>query len=98
MFADVAAAYDALSDGLKKTLEKLWCVHTNEDVFGAQSKHAKEVGHRFGNPAATSTVIHPVVIKHPVTGRRLLYVNPGFARRFAGWTRDESRPLLGFLR
>jgi len=46
---------------------------------------------------ATQDAVHPVVIRHPATGRKALYVNPGFTVRFDGWTEDESRPLLDYL-
>ncbi len=95
LFASMYAAYDALSDGLKQTLSGLRAVHSSRHVFGAERPHLKG---RIGNPElATQDAIHPVVITHPDSGRRALYVNPGFTLRFDGWTTEELRPLLGFL-
>lgn len=100
MFASMYAAYDALSDGLKRTLEGLCALHSSRHVFGVNSRRApdNDLRDRIGNPElATQDAVHPVVIHHPGSGRKALYVNPGFTLRFEGWTDEESRPLLDYL-
>ncbi len=97
LFADVAAAFDALSDGLKTTLTRLSAHHSNVHTFGAAALAQREAGDRLGNPEGVGGTDHPVVVVHPVTGRRLLYVNPGFTTHFVGWTPEESAPLLEYL-
>jgi len=95
LFASMYAAYDALSDGLKRTLAGLRAVHSSRHVFGVMREDMKG---RFRNPeAAVQDAVHPVVITHPDSGRKALYVNPGFTLRFDGWTDEESQPLLAFL-
>lgn len=99
LFASMYAAYDALSDGLKQTLEGLRAMHSSRHVFGANRyKGGNDLQGRLGNPElATQDAVHPVVIRHPGSGRKALYVNPSFTLRFEGWTDEESRPLLEFL-
>ena len=95
MFASMYAAYDALSDGLKQTLSGLRAVHSSRHVFG---KNRDSMKGRIGNPElATQDAVHPAVITHPESGKRALYVNPGFTVGFDGWTVEESQPLLGYL-
>ena len=95
LFSSMSAAYDALSDGLKQTLAGLRAVHSSRHVFGPGAKGADP---RFKNPEeATQDAVHPVVIRHPDSGKRVLFVNPGFTLHFEGWTADESRPLLDYL-
>ena len=99
LFASMYAAYDALSDGLKATLEGLRACHSSRHVFGpAAMAQRGDLNGRIGNAElATQDAVHPVVIRHPDTGRKALYVNPGFTLRFEGWTDEESRPLLDYL-
>jgi len=99
LFAGMYAAYDALSDGLKSTLEGLRACHSSRHVFGPEAQARRgDLAGRIGNPElATQDAVHPVIIRHPETGRRALYVNPGFTLRFDGWTEEESAPLLQYL-
>ena len=100
LFANLALAFEALSPGLQATLEGLQAVHSSAHVFGAQVGYAQaaDLAGRIGNSAAvTADVVHPVVIRHPDTGRKTLYVNAAFTTRFDGWTAAESEPLLKFL-
>ena len=100
LFASMSAAFEALSPSLQRTLEGLSAVHSTRHVFGAGAGYAEvgDVGDRIGNrDAAVQDVVHPVVIRHPDTGRKTLYVNSAFTLRFDGWTTAESEPLLRFL-
>ena len=98
LFASMVAAYDALSEGLKRALEGLRAVHSSRHVFGPGVDREQQRDGRLRNAElATQDAVHPVVIRHPATGRRALYVNPGFTLRFEGWTAEESRGLLDTL-
>jgi taurine dioxygenase len=99
LFASMYAAYDALSDGLKRTLESLQALHSSRHVFGLEAYAGRgDLKGRYLNPeAATQDAVHPVVVRHPGSGRKALYVNSGFTVRFVGWTDEESRPLLQYL-
>ena len=95
LFTSMYAAYDGLSDGLKQTLAGLRALHSSRHVFGVKRPGMEG---RIGNAdLATQDAVHPLVITHPESGRRALYVNPGFTLRFDGWTDEESKPLLDFL-
>ena len=101
-FTSMYKAYDSLSDGLKETLEGLSAVHSAKHVFGPKGEYETtgSAGGRIGNAGAALEMedpIHPVVISHPLSGRKALYVNAGFTLRFDGWTDEESAPLLAYL-
>ena len=98
MFANMYRACEALSPGLRETLEGLRAVHSSRHIFGPQGYHASRGDDRYGNAErATQDAVHPVIIRHPRSGRAALYVNPGFTVRIDGWTEYESRPLLDYL-
>jgi taurine dioxygenase len=100
MFASMARAYEALSDDIKQTLRGLNAIHSSRHVFGAAARDAGDGENRgrLGNPElATQDAVHPVVLRHPRTGRQGIYVNPDFTIGIKGWPDDESAPLLDRL-
>ena len=97
-FADLCKAYEDLSPGLQQTLESLQAVHCNAHIYGEQGYYqGTDLSRYIGGTDATSRAVQPVVARHPESGRKILYVNPGFTLNFVGWTAEESRALLGFL-
>jgi len=95
-FASMNAAYLALSKGMRATLDGLKAWHSSRHVFGtSQTQSESHKTGRLGNAeAATQDALHPVVITHPFSGRRGIYVNSIFTTHFDGWTKEESAPLL----
>lgn len=81
MFASMYAAYDALSDRMKAYLEGLTALHDGVRIFGP------------GTPQTS----HPVIARHPETGRKLIYVNSDFTARINEVPPDESEAILRFL-
>ncbi len=99
LFSSMYLAYESLSAGMKATLDGLKAWHSSRHTFGqaARSAESSQDG-RIGNPdTATQDALHPVVITHPLSGRKALYVNSNFTLRFDGWTPEESAPLLDYL-
>lgn len=97
LFANQYLAYDALSDGLKQTLDGLRGVNTSAkaDVTKTREDRVKDSG--TAQVKRDYAAEHPVVRTHPETGRKALYVNTAHTARFAGWTEAESAPLLDYL-
>ncbi|MDZ4371037.1 MAG: TauD/TfdA family dioxygenase [Phenylobacterium sp.] len=99
LFASQAAAYDALSPGLKATLETLNAVHSASREYSAQGASAQKRGAMQVAEADgyVGEYVHPMVLVHPETGRKALYVNPAFTLRIEGWKTSESKALLDYL-
>jgi taurine dioxygenase len=90
MWADMGAAYDNLSEELKQRIEGLTAVHDWVPAWGSFMTEEQISALRGSLPP----VEHPVVVRHPRTGRKTLYVNEPFTTRIAGLPEDESRELL----
>jgi taurine dioxygenase len=99
VYVSTAAAYDALADDMKRRLVGL-------EVVQSYTFHLEKM-HRLGllkRPPVTRVqedeirdVQHPLVRVHPVTGRRILYVNESFSARVVGMPEEESDALLDEL-
>ena len=92
LFANMFAAYEALSDRMKAYLEGQVAVHDGERNyrgtyanFGVQDK------------AAYPRAVHPIIRTHPVSGKKSLYVNRGFTRSIQAIPSDESDAILAYL-
>jgi taurine dioxygenase len=81
LFASMYAAYDDLSPRMKTYLEGLTAIHDGRPVFGPNAP----------------VHAHPVVAKHPVTGRKLIYVNRAMTSHIDGLPEEESEAILKFL-
>jgi taurine dioxygenase len=98
LFASMYAAYDGLSDGLKATLATLRAFHSADHIYGPTGVYAAtDLRDVLRGQDVVTGATHPVVITHPESGRKALFVNPAFTLRFEGWTREESLPLLQYL-
>ena len=98
-FASMYAAYDGLPADVRRRLEGATATHDF-------NKFWEEMRARPGSARAPLTeeqrrrkppVSHPIFLVHPITGRRVLYANPGYAIRIDGWAEDESQKMLAFL-
>lgn len=95
LFAHMGAAYDSLPDDLKAEIEGLEAFHTADHVYEEGGLYAQtDMGGELRGQDLKTGAVHPVVIRHPHTGRKLLYVNGAFTINFVGKTREESLPLL----
>ena len=91
LFANMYAAYEALSDRMKTYLDGLTARHNGEHYRGQYANYG--VADKPSYPFAD----HPVVRTHPVTGRKALFINGNFTTRINGLSRLESDALLQML-
>ena len=92
LFSNLVAAYETLPEATKTRIEGLSAIHR----YGYNGGNAV-VELSQGQETRYPDVIHPVVRTHPETGKKALYVTPGFTVRIEGMAEDESRALLDDL-
>lgn len=97
LWASMYAAYDALSGPMQRFCDDLVGVH--DILQGICSQHEtlvlRDRNSRAG--AYQEPTEQPVVRTHPVTGKKLLYVNPVWTSHIKDMTMEESRMMLDFL-
>jgi taurine dioxygenase len=94
LFADMYMAYELLSEPMKRFLEGLSAIHDGTRPYSEQ--HAVGMGRPIPGEEFPQAE-HPVIARHPETGRKLLYVNSGFTTRIVGLSAAESRGILDLL-
>ncbi len=85
LFASCYAAYDALSPQMQAFLEPLSAEHDGAKLFDR------------GTKTVYPKAVHPVITRHPETGRKVLFVNAGFTTRIVDLPKDESEAILNYL-
>jgi len=99
VWASATAVHDSLPRSFQLLLEELEAIHSFEHSGWPQYFAAQADGEAQYRKARNDhpPVVHPVVRTHPVTGRKLVYVNPNFTDRIKGLPRQESDALLSLL-
>jgi alpha-ketoglutarate-dependent taurine dioxygenase len=98
-FANMHAAYDELPDDLKTRLDGMTVVHDFNKFWEMMLKRPgtwrKPLTDEQRN--RKPPVSHPIFLPHPITGRKVLYANPGYAMRINELPEAESDEILAFL-
>ena len=97
LFVDATAAYDALSDRMKAYLEGLRAAHDPNVAARTTRKFSPTGDLPESHGSAGESVFHPVVRTHPVTGRKILFVNRGYTTHIQGVPSVEGDAVLAFL-
>lgn len=99
-FAGMQAAYDALSDDMKIRIADLQARHESAHIFApSEETRLTEAADRDDSAyteraAEYPEAVHPIVLEHPETGRKGLYVNPEFTTGIVSMDKAESDALL----
>jgi taurine dioxygenase len=98
-FSNMHAAYDDLAEDLKARLGGLTATHDFNKFWEMMLKRpgSKRAPLSEAQRQARPPVSHPVVLTHPITGRKVLYANPGYTMRINELEPKESDALLEFL-
>ncbi|GAC1311350.1 MAG: TauD/TfdA family dioxygenase [Vulcanimicrobiaceae bacterium] len=99
LFADMRAAYDDLSPAVAQQIASLTATHDFNMFWEKMRTHNGSTRPPLSEAqrASRPPVSHPMVLTHPITGRRALYANPGYTVKIDGMPAGESRALLDEL-
>ncbi|TAK86811.1 MAG: hypothetical protein EPO20_06175 [Betaproteobacteria bacterium] len=96
-FASMSAVYEGLSDRWQRFLSGLEAVHDFKPFRGLFSSDRAGIEKLRSYEDLYPPVTHPVVTLHPLTGKKVLFVNPQFTLCIKGMAEDESRTILEML-
>ncbi len=96
LFANMYAAYEALSDRMKQYLEGLIAVH-DVVAYGLRSGLFETEDTRKAIMRMPLASEHPLVCTHPETGRKMLFVNQAWTTKIRDLEPHESQSILTFL-
>ena len=98
-FCNMHAAYDELPQTLKTRLAGMSITHDFAKFWDKMrlAKGSNRAALSEAQRRAKPPVTHPVFLKHPITGRHVLYANPGYSIRINELPADESARILDFL-
>jgi len=98
-FSSMHAAYEGLPDDLKARLDGMTVLHDFNKFWDKMrnEKGSKRPPLTEAQKKAKPPVSHPIFLKHPITGRKVLYANPGYSMRINQLAQKESDEILEFL-
>lgn len=101
LYADQYAAYDALSADTKLRLDGMRAVHSARRGYSRAGAYGeKDAGRSMDirwSETALATQLHPMVKVHPLSGRKALFVNPGYTIGVDGLDDADAQSLLSEL-
>jgi taurine dioxygenase len=98
-FSNMHAAYGGLPAEMKRDLEGMTVLHDFNKFWEMmrREKGSKRPPLTEAQRRAKPPVSHPVFLTHPITGRKVLYANPGYSIRINELPPKESERTLAFL-
>ena len=94
MFASAAWAYDTLPESMRTRLNGLTAIHRYADRYRMQQAAGGRAPLSEEQLKKVPDVGHPVIRPHPLTGRKVLFVNEGLTAFIEGIREDESAAVL----
>lgn len=98
-FSNMHAAYEELPADLKRRLEGMTALHDFNKFWEMmrREKGSKRPPLTDAQRKVKPPVSQPIFLTHPLTGRKVLYANPGYAMRINELPEKESEETLAFL-
>jgi taurine dioxygenase len=101
LYANQIAAYDALDDAMKDRIDGLIGIHSARRGYSRQGQYGeKDTGRSMAivySDDALATQPHPLVQVHPETGRKALFLSPGYTIDIEGMDAGDAQALLAEL-